>query len=39
MDETHHVGILLDGTRLTQIAQLRPLAFLAFAVLHATVQL
>ena len=39
MHEAHHVGILLDGTRLTQVREHRPLAFVALSALDATVQL
>ena len=39
VDEADYVGVLLDGARLTQVAQLRTLALLAFAVLYTTVQL
>ena len=39
MDKTYHIGILLDGTRLTQVAQLRTLAFLSFTIFYTTIQL
>ena len=34
-----HISILLDGSRLTQIRQLRTLAVESLTTLHATVQL
>ena len=39
VDEEHHVGILLDGSRLTEVAQLWSFSFKTFTRLHATVQL
>ena len=39
VDEEHHVGILLNGSRLTQVAQLRALAFKAVAVFYCSVEL
>ena len=43
VDEADHIGILLDGSRLTQVGELRPLGLLAVLVvatrLDATVQL
>ena len=39
VNEAHHIGILLDGTGFTKVTQLGTLAFLAFTVLHTTVQL
>ena len=39
VDEEHHVGILLDGSRLTQVAELRTLSFESLARLNATVKL
>ena len=37
--EQHHIGILLDGSRLTQVAQLRSLTLQALTTLDTTVQL
>ena len=39
MDETYHIGILLDGSGFTKVAQLRALALFSFTILHTTVQL
>ena len=39
MDKTNHIGILLDGSGFTQVAQLRTLAVDTLTVLHPTVQL
>ena len=39
MHEQHHIGILLDSSRLTEIAELRALALVALAILYATVEL
>ena len=39
VDEAYYVGILLDGTRLAQVTQLRTLALIPLAALHAAVQL
>ena len=39
MDEEHHVGILLYGSRLAEVAELRTLAFKALAGLYSTVEL
>ena len=40
VNEAHYIGILLDSPRLTQVAQLRPLAILVVAaLLHAAVEL
>ena len=39
MHEEHHVGILFDGSRFAQVAQLRAFALKSFARLHSTVQL
>ena len=37
--EQHHIGILLDGSRLTQVAQLGTLALQTFTTLDTTIQL
>ena len=37
--EEHHVGILLDGSRLTQVGELWALAVEALAALNTTVEL
>ena len=39
MNEEHHVGILLNGSRLAKVAQLRPLAVDALTVFHRSVEL
>ena len=39
MHEKHHIRILLDGTRLTQVTQLRTLSLKTFTGLDTTVQL
>ena len=39
VDETYEVGILLDSTRLTEVSQLRGLAFHALTRLDTTVEL
>ena len=39
MHKQHHIGILLDGSRLTKVAQLRTLAFKTLTILNSTVQL
>ena len=39
MHKQHHIGILLDGSRLTKVAQLRTLAFKTLTILHSTIQL
>ena len=39
MHKEHQVGILLNGSRLAQVAQLRAFALYAIALLHRTVQL
>ena len=39
VDEDDHVGILLDGSRFAEVAQLRTLTFVALAVFNSTVQL
>ena len=39
MHKQYHIGILLDGTRLTKVAQLRTLTLKTFTVLYSTVQL
>ena len=39
VDEEHHVGILLDSSRLTEVAKLRNLSFRTLALLYGTIQL
>ena len=39
MDESYHIGILLDGSGFTKVTQLRTLAFFSFTVFHTTIQL
>ena len=39
MNEQYHVGILLDGSRLTQVRQLRALTFQSLTALNTTVKL
>src|SRR5574344_771202 len=39
MNETNHVGILLNGSRFAQVAQLRPLAIGTVTAFNATVEL
>ena len=39
MDEAHHVGILLDGSRFAEVAQLGAFAIVSIALLHSTVEL
>ena len=39
VDEQHHIGILLDGSRLTQVGQLRTFALQSLTTLNTTVQL
>ena len=39
MDEAHHIGILLNGSGLAKVAQLRTLALFSLTVLYTTVQL
>lgn len=39
VDEAHHIGILLDGSRFTQVTQLRTFPVDTFTALHTTVQL
>ena len=39
VDEDDHIGILLDGSRFAEVAQLRALSFVALAVFDTTIQL
>jgi len=39
MNETYHIGILLNGSRFTQVTQLRTFTFFTFTALHTTIQL
>ena len=39
MDKENHVGILLDGTRLTEVTKLRTFTFKAFTRFHSTIKL
>ena len=39
MYKENHIGILLDGTRLTQVAQLRAFTLESFTIFHVTTQL
>ena len=39
VNEDDHIGILLDGSRLTKVAELGALALETFTTLHTTIQL